>query len=151
MSSVDEARAALIDALKPAAADAAGYASMGRVLVTQGDFSAAAFAFSAALQHSKTADLWSAFAYCEQKLGRLQSAADAYEKAIALGMDDVQIWANLGEARLDLLQYGHAADALGKAIEKDPKGDHPASVRARALVLKAVRDIKALKAQQEKA
>jgi cytochrome c-type biogenesis protein CcmH/NrfG len=149
MATVDEARAALLDALKPSATDAVGYASMGRVLVTQGDFAAAAFAFSAALEHTKSADLWAALGYCEQKLNRLQNAADAYEKAIHAGLDDVQVWANLGEARLDLLQYGHAAEALGKAIEKDPKGDHPASVRARALVLKAVRDINALKSQKE--
>lgn len=145
MSSVEEARTALMQALQPRAADAEGYAAMGRALVEQQDFAAAAFAFSAALANGRDdGDLWAAFAYCEQKLGRLSQAAEAYEKAIDRGQGDVQVWANLGEARLDLLQYGHAAEALGKAIEKDPNGDHPASVRARALVLKALRDIKAL-------
>jgi tetratricopeptide (TPR) repeat protein len=146
----DEAVEQLLTALAIPADKAAGMAALGRQLIEAEDFAAAAVAFAMAARAKDRADYWSALGFCEQKQNRLDAAVVAYRRAISAGGDDVQLWANLGEAYLDLFQYAPAAEALGKAMALDPNGDHPASMRARALVLKAVRDMRALQDKMQK-
>lgn len=83
-----------------------------------------------------------------QKQSQLQSALDHYETAVELWDEDIHSWTNAAEVALQLatdfstdgdndeaeVKFVFAAEALQRAVALDPKGDHPAGLRARAII-----------------
>ena len=64
-----------------------------------------------------------------------ESAAVALRRATKLDPKNISSWANLGEICLKLSLYPEADKALKRAISLDPKALHPASRRARLVIL----------------
>jgi Flp pilus assembly protein TadD len=117
-------------------------ASVGALLLTQGDPQGAAVLLEAAVNASPTrADYWRAYGAALQRSARLPAARIAYEKAASLEPKDVATWTNLGEVCLGLADFVAASAAFAQACERDPQGKHPAGMRARVLCLKASRDL----------
>jgi len=83
-----------------------------------------------------------------QRQGKLDDAMHQYECAVDLNPEDTTSWANAGEVMLErsvqLQEEGkkdvsenmfrEAIGALKRAIELDPEGEDPSSLRARALI-----------------
>ncbi len=89
----------------------------------------------------KQAPYWAALCAIGMRLGHAEQAIAAAKQALALNPNDVQTWVNLGELLLQRLDYAAAAQALEKALTLDPKGEQPASMRARALVLRTSKQL----------
>lgn len=68
----------------------------------------------------------------KQKYFRL--AVQCFEHALRLRPNDVDAWVALGESFVSLLDYKGASVALRRALELDPRAEHPAGRRARAIV-----------------
>jgi len=89
--------------------------------------------------------------------GNLDKAISHLYASVTLYPDDVHSWASVGELMLERSAryqvegnaeeaaevFNGAVEALGKAIELDPKGENPASLRARTLVTVAAESIRA--------
>ncbi len=123
--------------------DPKALAAAAEWLSSEGQLEEAARVMALAAQKSDDGQHWATLGMIEHRLGRVDDAIACYERAIARGLDRLAVWANLGEARLDKLCYAQAAEALSRAIALDPGGKDPVSIRARALALKALRELKA--------
>jgi cytochrome c-type biogenesis protein CcmH/NrfG len=65
-------------------------------------------------------------------------AAVCFERVVAKRPDDIAQWTNLGECYLSASRYTEAANAFRKAMELDPKSEHAAGRRARAIVARTL-------------
>lgn len=89
--------------------------------------------------------------YFHAMLGAIYTKLDQHEEAvqefcIALELDpsDIHSLVNRGELLLQHGEFEHAMEDLRAAIEMDPEGENPASLRARALAAATANAIKAL-------
>ncbi len=72
-------------------------------------------------QEEPTAGVWSALgSLYEKQPGRMEAAAEAYEKAAALSPEDARVWFNLSQALLRLGRHEEAREALERALALDP-------------------------------
>ena len=70
------------------------------------------------------------------KGGQADAALEVLARGLQLEPNNLEIWCVVGELSLDRLDYKAAAVALQKCLALDPKAEHPAGRRARALVKK---------------
>jgi Tfp pilus assembly protein PilF len=104
-----------------------------------GDFIAAEGAAEAALLMTPTEhDAWVVLGTAHARQGHHERAVRCFEQAIALAPNDVASHTDLGELLLELGAYSRAAAALERAMELDPKAEHPSGRRARAIVAKTL-------------
>jgi tetratricopeptide (TPR) repeat protein len=75
-----------------------------------------------------------------QKQRELPQTIAHYGKALKLYPDDINSLTNRGEVYWELGKFAEAAKDFKKAIELDPKREHPAANRARLLVV-LIRDV----------
>lgn len=80
---------------------------------------------------SRNARLWVALGNLYRKDADFQKAANAYEKARALGFKDTDMFQNLAEAYYELQELDRAVDILDKAIEVLPESGPLHYVRAK--------------------
>lgn len=78
------------------------------------------------------------------RLGEIDDAAHEFDAAIRLNFANVDALAARGEIRLMRGQVKEGVDDLRKSLEFDPRGEHPASIRARGLLL-SLREVAAAK------
>lgn len=69
------------------------------------------------------------------QLGEIDNAAHEFDAAIRLNFANVDALAARGEIKLMRGQVREAVEDLRNALEFDPKCEHPATVRARGLLL----------------
>ena len=69
------------------------------------------------------------------RLGELEKAFEEYSASIRLNIANVDALAGRGELRLLKGEIKKGIEDLRAALENDPDGTHPSSVRARALLL----------------
>lgn len=69
------------------------------------------------------------------KMGDIEQALEEYESAVRLNIVNVDALAGRGELYLLKGEVKKGIEDLRKALENDPKGEHPSSIRARALLL----------------
>lgn len=69
------------------------------------------------------------------KMGQLDKAVEQYSEALKFNFANVDAYSGRGEILFTKGKLSDAAADLNKAIELDPKGNIPSSVRARAFVL----------------
>jgi cytochrome c-type biogenesis protein CcmH/NrfG len=68
----------------------------------------------------------------KQKYFRL--AVECFEHALRLRPNDLEAWVSVAESLVSQLDYAGAAVALERALTLDPRAEHPAGRRARAIV-----------------
>jgi tetratricopeptide (TPR) repeat protein len=125
-------------------ADALGLAALGVLAARDEDWQAAALAFEAAAELGADPQHFAAAAFAWQKLGDVNEAAAAYDRALGSGrITDLQAWANAAEAFADAGLHAKALVAMKRVVALDPNGDDPASRRVRLLALKAARELQA--------
>ena len=76
------------------------------------------------------------------RMGDVEQAFDEYNASIRLNIANVDALAARGEIYLQKGELKSGIEDLKKAVESDQKGQHPASVRARALLLSLQREAK---------
>lgn len=74
-------------------------------------------------------------------LGQHDNAKRAYEQALAAFPDDLYLIAGMGELLTDSGDFDGAYPFLLRAIERDPKAEHPAGARARLVVVRLKRKL----------
>ena len=132
----------LVVLLGPAADKSKRFAALAARAASAEDYDQAALALAVACAGApESADYRTALASLFRKLGWLEWAAESFTQAVGLGAKDIHTYLGLGETLLDLAEYTRAAAALAQAIALDPAGRDPAGIRARALALKASRDL----------
>jgi tetratricopeptide (TPR) repeat protein len=77
-----------------------------------------------------------------QLTDQTEKAVRTYIEALKHTPDDLYVLTNLGELLLNRGRMNDAAELFKKVIALDPKQAHPAGVRARALIVKGVRQTK---------
>lgn len=98
LSRYDEAEKAFAEAIRLAPDGFVGYRNLGGVYHMQGRFVDASAQFQKALQIKPTAGTYSNLGTSLFFQGLYQQSVAAMEKAIELGANNSQIWANLGDA-----------------------------------------------------
>lgn len=117
-----------------AKSDATSFVRLGAAAFAKEDFAAAIVAAECACQADAACfDAWLLLGAVLARTKQERPAVEAYLKALSLKPDDVRAWADLGELYTLLLKYDEAVAALRQAILLDPKAEHPAGVRARAV------------------
>jgi Tfp pilus assembly protein PilF len=76
-----------------------------------------------------------------QRSDQTEKAIRSYVAALQRKPNDLYILTNLGEMLMNRGRMGEAADLFKKVIELDPKTQHPAGKRARALAVKGNRTL----------
>ncbi|MCC6809568.1 MAG: hypothetical protein IT381_19215 [Deltaproteobacteria bacterium] len=113
--------------------------AMSARLLRDGDAAAAGDAAEVAtLAAPEDARAWLLFGACAARRGMLERAVVAFRQACTLAPSQVESWLMLGEASLDLGDLAAGARALERAMTLDPRAEHPAGRRARALVARAL-------------
>jgi tetratricopeptide (TPR) repeat protein len=109
------------------------------------DHLAAARAYaSAAVDLAPTVfDGWLALGLVAAKQRDYASAVAAYVRALEIAPNDIACWTDLGELLLALLDLPGAARALSRAIALDKDATHPHGRRARALVARTLKQLRA--------
>lgn len=74
-----------------------------------------------------------AFGAVEQRSGNYEDAEAAYTRALKFNAFNTTALANRGEVRFQMGKVLEAAQDIKEAIEKDPQGKDPATLRARVL------------------
>ncbi len=97
---------------------------------------AAAALQEAVLARPNHADFQFAYGLALAKLGHIDLALEVLARGLALEPTNVDVWCIVGELALDKMDYKAAATALGKCLKLDPKAEHPAGRRARAVIKK---------------
>jgi tetratricopeptide (TPR) repeat protein len=69
------------------------------------------------------------------RMGEVEKAFEEYEASIRLNIANVDALSARGELYLLRGEVKKGIEDLRKALENDPKGTHPSSLRARALLL----------------
>lgn len=69
------------------------------------------------------------------RMGDLEKAAEEYDASLRFNFANVDALSGRGELYLLKGEIKQAIEFLGKSVELDPKGERPASLRARALLL----------------
>ena len=69
------------------------------------------------------------------RMGELEKAFEEYDAAIRLNIANVDALAGRGELYLLKGEVKKGVEDLRAALENDPNGTHPSSIRARALLL----------------
>lgn len=69
------------------------------------------------------------------RLGEMDKAFDEYDAAIRLNIANVDALSGRGEIYLLKGEVKKGIEDLRKALENDPQGTHPSSLRARAILL----------------
>jgi tetratricopeptide (TPR) repeat protein len=120
-----------------------GLVALGRSYLKAGLAAEALAAFRyTRLAHgdSRVLDRWlgAAAQQCEED----EEAIAAYERALGSDANDIEVTVNLAELYLNQLAIEKAATLLKRALELDPKIQHPAGVRARVLIMKTKKQIK---------
>ncbi len=69
------------------------------------------------------------------RLGEMDKAFDEYDASIRLNIANVDALSGRGEIYLQRGEIKKGIEDLRKALENDPKGTHPSSLRARAILL----------------
>jgi cellulose synthase operon protein C len=57
----------------------------------------------------------------DQALGRMEEAAQAFDRALAAGSDDAALWADIGRFRRDTGEVAGAIEAADRAVALDPR------------------------------
>ncbi len=124
-------------------ASAGAFAALGTQLLAQGSLELAAVAFECAVaRDSQNPRFHAALGALAQRRGEVTDAVAHYKRAVALGLDDVEVWANLGELELELLSFEAAAAAFRRALEHTPGAAHPAKTRVKALMLRTMQELR---------
>ena len=125
------------------AEDGPRFAKLAAHYYTQGDFdNAETSAALAATADPKSFSAWLTLGLCHARQNNHEDAVAAYLKALALRPNDVACWTDLGEIYLALVRYEAAAAALRQAMLLDPKAEHPAGRRARAIAAQTMSQLK---------
>lgn len=69
------------------------------------------------------------------RLGEIEAAIKEFTSALQLNSKNVEALAGRGEANLNRGQLAEAISDLRAAVELDPRGERPATLRAQALLL----------------
>lgn len=86
----------------------------------------------------KSFEAWVLLGIASARQKNLREAIGCFQRALEQRPNDVQAWVDLGECCLGISDWARAGKALGRAIELDPKSQHPAGRRARALAGRAI-------------
>ena len=92
----------------------------------------------AALQREESFEAWVLCGIAQARLKDLREAITCFQKALEKKPSDLQTWVDLGECSLGINDFQRAGMALGRAIDLDPNGTHPAGRRARVLAGRAI-------------
>lgn len=90
-------------------------------------------------------DGWMVLGATRARLKRERDALLAYAKAAELNPNNARLWCDVGELKLQLLDYTGAAQALKFALQADPKGETLGGRRAQGLIAKTFAKIKEAK------
>jgi Flp pilus assembly protein TadD len=96
------------------------------------------FAAAAAAADPSSFEAWVLSGIACARSKDLREAVLCFQRALERRPLDLQTWVDLGECCLGINDYPRAGKALGRAIELDPRGEHPAGRRARALAGRAI-------------
>lgn len=115
--------------------DSGRYLSLAATFLQADDLEGAEAAAELATSCDESSgDAWIALGVARARQKKWELAAEAYEKAAALKPTEVGVWTDLGETYVSMSEFIKAAAALKQACELDPKAEHPAGRRARAVV-----------------
>ncbi len=127
--------------LKPT--DAPRYCNLALVFAKKkDDAGSAAAAELAARADPGSLDAWVLLASARARMRDYPGAQRAYERALKIDPQHTSSWTSLGELHLAQHQFKQATAALQKAMSLDPDATHPAGRRARALVGKAIAQLR---------
>lgn len=123
--------------------EAAALARLGFQAAMTGQAEAALYPLIAAVnaapkEPSYRAALGVAYARCN----RIEEALRELRQCLALRPNDLEVSCIVAELLLDKLDYNGAAVLLRKCLTLDPKAEHPAGIRARALIKKGEKLLK---------
>jgi tetratricopeptide (TPR) repeat protein len=97
------------------------FREQGQTLYSQGNYLAAADAFTEEIQRNpRSAAAWNDRAVARVRLGDLNGALRDYNRAIELTPDDAEIYFNRGNALVAAGQYADALADFNRAIELSP-------------------------------
>ncbi len=129
----------LNDILKLRKEDAPRFVALAAQFIEKKELDAAQAAAEAAVAcDGQNPDALGALGVTLAKNKEFGRAAVCFEKVVALRPSDVASWTNLGECQLSAMKYKEAAEAFKQAMELDPKSEHPAGRRARAIVARTL-------------
>lgn len=111
--------------------DQFGYC-LGVSLIALGQYEQALLLVQAATQHHPDAESWFQVGLCQEKLGNVMAAVEAYETAIALDPDYPHPRFNLGGLYWNRRDTARAKEIWNEAIAKSP--NHPLAQQARQLL-----------------
>ena len=120
------------------------FASFGRQAIKEGNIDAAIGAFTEALAKEPgnarhMAELGVAWAHKKNYGEALKWLRASIEKK----PDQIDVLCVNGELSIDEMDFLGAAKVLGRCLELDPQAKHPSGLRARALVKKGLKKLKA--------
>jgi tetratricopeptide (TPR) repeat protein len=69
------------------------------------------------------------------RMGEIDKAFDEFDASLRFNIANVDAYAGRGEIYLQKGEIKKGIEDLRKALENDPNGEHPATLRARALLL----------------
>lgn len=118
-------------------------ARFGVAALEQGELNQAIAALEEAVKREPNrVDLLNALGIALARALRPVDALRYLQKSLLLAADDVEVLCVVGELSVERLDYDTAAKVLKRCLELDPKAQHPAGVRARALIKKAEKQLK---------
>lgn len=119
--------------------DAERFNRLALTLAKKGNFAGSAAAAELATRADPgSRDAWVLYASAQAKAKNLVLAEQGYKRALALDNKHISSWTALGELYLAQHQFKKATVALKQACLLDPDAKHPAGVRARALIGRAI-------------
>lgn len=120
-------------------ADAERFSRLALTLLKQGDLAGSAAAAELATRaNPQSRDAWVVYGSAHAKAKQFKPAEQGYKRALALDPKHLSSWTALGEIYLSQHQFKQATVALKQACMLDPECKHPAGVRARALIGRAI-------------
>jgi cytochrome c-type biogenesis protein CcmH/NrfG len=119
------------------------YTRLAYFFLQHGEPQGAEHAAALAVAAGANADAWVALATARARQRRFAEAVPAYREALRERPDDVACWTDLGESYVYLMDFACAAEALGRALALDPQGADPWGRRARAIVARVLKQLRA--------
>ena len=119
------------------AAEAYAIADFGWTMLEQGRADAASAIFeSLTISNPRHAYFHALFGSALQKLGDVESALEAYGRALSIDPNETGALVNRAELLLglDKCDSDEVTDLLGRSLSVDPDARRPETVRARALI-----------------
>jgi Flp pilus assembly protein TadD len=118
-------------------------AGVMRGLIEGQELDAAIELGKAAVANAPRAEFYALLGLACARRGLADAGIDAFQRALRIDVADIATWTDLAEAQIERCDYDGASLALHFACELDPRAEHPSGKRARILIARGRKEVRA--------